>query len=103
MKTKATIKTAHDYITLRIVFSDGVAVNITDGYARFKVTSSSPALIDAVRRKDPATVIAWRTLDKLRVEVSQRPGETFGQRMERFRLLAENSPTLVDFAGKIAA
>jgi hypothetical protein len=95
--TTATLNTQHDFITLRVRFTDGIAVNITESRGGIKVTSSSPALL-ATLKADGLLHTSFNALRK--IEDAFLPNETVGQKMERFRGLAEESDSLIDFVEK---
>lgn len=91
--TAATLTVTPESVTLRIRFPDGV-IRIMEGEQRFKLTTSSPALLMALKTSEPVYQ-AYSALHGIRTaNLSQ---ETNLMKMERFRIVAEQSASLIEF------
>lgn len=82
MPTKATLNNQHDYITLRVKFSDSETFNLTRSRNGVKVsgTKASRPALDFFDR--------W---------LSEQKGRTYAETMEQLRSTAAKSATMQDF------
>lgn len=90
----ATLTVTPKSITLRIRFPDDAVIRIMESQRQFKLTTSSPALLAALKTDEPV-YHAYYALHG--IKTANLVDETSLMKMQRFRAMAEQSNSLIEF------